>query len=146
MLLKTVLHVVIQYFDSDQQDVTDALLDIVSVKDGCSLSLYNAKKDVFQEKNIPLNNVIGLGCDNCSYKMEKLGGPQKLLRADVPSIFVMGCMCHSFALCSSKAVSILPPFLESFLKDLTSFFSQSAKTKRFCIDTRCCECSKSQNL
>ena len=42
----------------------------------------------------------------------------------------MGYVCHSFALCSSKVVSVLPPFLESFLKDLTSFFSRSAKRQR----------------
>ena len=42
-------------------------------------------------------------------------------------MFVIGCVCHSFALCSSHAVKVLPSFLESFLKDLTSYFARSSK-------------------
>jgi len=55
-------------------------------------------------------------------------GLQKLLKDDVPSVFIMGCVCHSFALCASHAVSVLPTYLESFIKDLTSYFSRSAKS------------------
>ena len=58
------------------------------------------------------------------------GGFQKLLKDDVPSVFVMGCVCHSFALCASQAVSVLPSYLETFLKDITSYFSRSAKRQR----------------
>ena len=60
--------------------MTDTLLDTVLVKDRCSLSLYNAIKDFFKEKNIPLNDIIGLGCDNCSSIMGKHSGLQKLFR------------------------------------------------------------------
>ena len=56
-------------------------------------------------------------------------GFQKLLRDDVPNVFIMGCVCHSFALCASHAVTVLPSFLEAFLKDLTSYFSRNSKRK-----------------
>ena len=42
----------------------------------------------------------------------------------------MGCVCHSFALCASHAVSVLPSYLEAFLKNLTSYFSRSSKRQR----------------
>ena len=37
------------------------------------------------------------------------------------------CVCHSFAFCGSHAVLMLPPFLESLLKEITSYFSCSSK-------------------
>ncbi|KAF2357151.1 hypothetical protein FHG87_012085, partial [Trinorchestia longiramus] len=40
-----------------------------------------------------------------------------------------GCVCHSFALRASDAVTVLPSYFEAFLKDLTSYFSRSSKRK-----------------
>ncbi len=122
--------IVVRYFDVDKQDVVDGLLDTVSVENGTAQSLYNAVKDVLQKRNIPLHNIIGFGSDNCSTMMGVNSGFQKLLTDDVPSVFVMGCVCHSFALCASHTVSVLPSYLEAFLKDLTSYFSRSSKRQR----------------
>ncbi|GFN95609.1 proteinral transcription factor ii-i repeat domain-containing protein 2 [Plakobranchus ocellatus] len=80
-----------------------------------------------QDRNIPLTNIIGFASDNCSTMMDSSGGYQKPLCYDVPSVFIMGCVCHSFALCASHAVSVLPSFLEASLMDLTSYFSRSSK-------------------
>ena len=54
-------------------------------------------------------------------------GFQKLFKGILPSVFVLGFVCHSFALCASHAVSVLPPFLKSLLKYITSYFSRSSK-------------------
>ena len=54
-------------------------------------------------------------------------GFQAYLRNDVPSIFVLGCICHSFALCASHACTTLPSFLEQFLRDICCYFSRSSK-------------------
>ena len=85
---------------------------------------------MLRERNIPLDNIIGFGSDNYSSMMGANGGFQKLLKDDVPSVFVMGCVCHSFALCASQAVGVLPSYLKTFLKDITSYFSRSAKRQR----------------
>ena len=82
------------------------------------------------DKNIPLTNIIGFGSDNCSAMMGSKNGFQKLLKDDLPSVFVMGCVCHSLALCASHAVKLLPSYLETFLKNLTSYFSRSSKRQR----------------
>ena len=42
----------------------------------------------------------------------------------------MGCICHSMALRASHAVNVLPFYLESFLKNVTSYFSKSSKRRR----------------
>ena len=133
-----VLAVVVRYFDHNRGDVCDALLDTIAVEDGTARGLYSALKNMFIQMNIPLTNIIGFGSDNCSTMMGIKSGFQALLKQDVPSVFVMGCVCHSFALCSSHAVKNLPSYLESFLKDVTAYFSRNKQqaTERFCHDSR----------
>ena len=57
-------------------------------------------------------------------------GFKKLLKHDISSVFIMGCICHSMALCASHTVNVLPSYLETFLKDVSSYFSRSSKRKR----------------
>ena len=57
-----VLAIVIRYFDLKKLDVTDALLDAVVVEND---------KHLFEERNIPITNIIGFGSDNCSMMLDK---------------------------------------------------------------------------
>ena len=122
-----ILAVVVRFFDKKKLDVVDALLDTIIVENGSAQGLYHAVTALMQDKNIPLSNIVGFGSDNCSTMMGTKSGFQTLLKKDVPGIFVMGYVCHSFCLCSSHAVKLLPPFLESFLKNVSSYFSRSSK-------------------
>ena len=125
-----VLAIVIRYFDLNTLDVVDALLDTVVVGNGSVAGLFNAFKSILTERNIPKCNIIGFGTDNCYTMLGKKNGFQKLLKDVLPTVFVFGCVCHSFALCASHAVSVLPTYLESLLKDLTSYFSRSSKRQK----------------
>ena len=62
--------------------------------------------------------------------MDERSGLKKLLKDDIPSVFIMGCICYSMALSASHAVNVLPSYLETFLKDVSSYFSWSSKRKR----------------
>ena len=108
-------------------DVVDALLDTVIVADGSAAGLFSSFRSLLEARNIPLNNIIGFASDNCSTMVGGRNDFQKLLKDEVPSVFVLGCVCHSFALCASHAVAVLPSYLESLLKDVTSYFSRSSK-------------------
>lgn len=122
-----VLAVVVRYFDEKPQEVVDALLDTVEVADGTGEGLYKAVRTLLEDRSIPLNNIIGFGSDNCATMMGHISDFQALLRKGLPSVFVLGCVCLSFALCSNYASKCLPSFLESFLKNVTSYFSRSTK-------------------
>lgn len=122
-----ILAIVVRFFDEHALQVKDALLDTVVVENGSSQGLYKAVKSTLTKENIPMSNIIGFASDNCSTMMGNKSGFQKLLKDDIPAVFVIGCVCHSFALCSSHAVKVLPSYLESFLKDLTSYFGRSSK-------------------
>ena len=107
--------------------VTDTLLDLVEVDDASGEGLYRVVKELLISKEIPLTNVIGFASDNCSTMMGSNTGFQAHLKKDIPSIFVIGCVCHSFALGSSYACSQLPSYLEAFLKNVCCYFARSSK-------------------
>ena len=121
---------VVLYFDSNKHDVQDSLLDTVAVEDGTAKELYQAVKFLLEKRDISFDNIVGFGSDNCSSMMGEKSGLKKLLEDDVPSIFVMGCICHSMALCANYAVNVLPSYLKAFLKDVTLYFSKNSKRKR----------------
>ena len=121
---------VVRYFDPNKHSGVDTLLDTVAVENGTAQGLFQAVKCLLKEKNIPFENIVGFGSDNCSSMMGEKSGFKKLLKDDIPSVFVMGCICHSMVLCASHAVKVLPSYLEAFLKDVTSYFSRSSKRRR----------------
>ena len=122
-----ILAVVVRYFDENQRESTDALLDTIEVDDATGVGLYNAVKQLLSERGIPLTNIIAFASDNCSTMMGAHSGFQAQLKKDVPAVFVLGCICHSFALCANHAASKLPSWLEAFLKDVCCYFSRSSK-------------------
>ena len=122
-----ILAVMVRYYDGKKCKVTDALLDIIEVDDASAESLYKAVKTLLSVKMIPVSNIIGFASDNCSTMLGSKSGFQAYLKRDVPSVFVLGCICHSFALCASHACSTLPSFLEQFLRDICCYFSRSSK-------------------
>ena len=121
---------VVRYFDSNKDDIVDALLDTIKVENGTAQHLYQAVKSLLKKRGIPFENIVGFGSDNCPTMMGERSGFKKLLKDDIPSVFIMGCICHSMALCASHAVNVLPSFLETFLKDVSSYLSRSSKRKR----------------
>lgn len=122
-----ILAVMVRFYDKKKFRVTDALLDIIEVEDASAEGLYKVVKELFQSKNIPLTNIIGFASDNCSAMMGVHNGFQARLKEDVPSVYILGCVCHSFALCASHACIHLPSYLESFLKNVCCYFSRSSK-------------------
>uniref|UniRef100_A0A0L8FTZ4 HAT C-terminal dimerisation domain-containing protein n=1 Tax=Octopus bimaculoides TaxID=37653 RepID=A0A0L8FTZ4_OCTBM len=129
----SMLHVTIVFpmtpsgIEVSKPNVKDALLDTIVVENGSSQGLYDAIKSTLTKEDVSMSNILGFTSDDCSTLMGNMSGFQKLLRNNIPTVFTIGCVYHSFALCSSHAVKVLPSYLRSFLKDLTSSFSQSSK-------------------
>ena len=99
--ISQVLAVVVRFYDEKKCKVTDALLDVVEVNDGSAEGLYKAVKELLKCKGIPLQNIIGFASDNCSTMLGAHKGFQAYLKQDLPSVFILGCVCHSFSLCAS---------------------------------------------
>ncbi|XP_067122933.1 zinc finger protein 862-like [Centruroides vittatus] len=127
ILVSQTLAIVVRYFDHKRNDVKDVFFDIVLVENGTAQGLQNCIKSIFQERKVPLQNMIGFTSHNCATMVGNKTGLLTLLKQDFPSIFAIGCICHSFALCSSHVVKTFSSYLELFLKNITSYFARSSK-------------------
>ena len=124
---KQMLSIVVRYLDVNTGKVVDSLLDLVEVEDATSIGLFAAVKKLLNRLEIPLTNIIGFAADNCATMMGSTGGFQAQLRKEIPHLFVLGCVCHSFALCANAASNRLPSWLEAFIKNVCFYFSRSSK-------------------
>ena len=108
----------------------DSLLAVVEIGDASGQVLYNGEKKLLGERNIPVANIIGVASDNCSTMTESKSGFQMNLKQDVLFVFVLGCICHSFALCANYACNRLPSWLETFVRNVCYYFSRSSKRQQ----------------
>ncbi|CAH2002280.1 unnamed protein product [Acanthoscelides obtectus] len=123
------LVVVARYFDVLQNRSKEVFLGLVRVLSADAESLFKAICDHLKQLNIPLDNMLGLAADNASVMMGHISGVQARFRTILPNIFILGCVCHSFHLCSSAAAKKLPRTLEDFIRSIYNYFAHSSKRK-----------------
>ncbi|KAG5897671.1 hypothetical protein JTB14_011481 [Gonioctena quinquepunctata] len=74
-----------------------------------------------------VKNVTGFAADGTNSLMGSQGSSKVLLEKDVPSLFVLKCICHSVAFCSSYACNKLPRGPEDLVRDIHGYFKNSYK-------------------
>lgn len=108
--------------------VADCFLGLISLQEATARALYDAVTKIFADNHIPYkNNMIGFGADGANSMLGAHNSLSTLLKNDIPSLFVMKCICHSFALCASKACATLPKDVEDLARDVFSYFQCSPK-------------------
>lgn len=108
--------------------IQDCFLGLIPVTDASAHSLYNSVINFFIEHRIPYKeNMVGFGSDGANVMLGAHNSLASRLKNDVSGLFVMKCICHSFALCASQACLKLPRFVEDLARDVYSYFSCSPK-------------------
>lgn len=120
------LAVVVRYYQNSVEKVCDRFLGLVEVEKGSAESLFNSIIELLNNYKIKIENMIGFAADNASVMMGKKNGLQAKFKQIIPHVFVMGCVCHSFNLCSSAACKMLPSSVEEFCRDVCNYFSHSS--------------------
>lgn len=125
---KKCLALIIRFADSKANEVKDHFLDLVEVEQ-CTADVISDKiVQTLQKYNLNILDLAGFAADNASVMSGNISGVQARLRQQVnENIFVVGCICHSMALCASAAASKLPKQVEDFTRDLYAYFSHSSK-------------------
>lgn len=114
-----------RYYKNNQ--IVERFLDLIEVDKATAECLFGAIMDVMLKNDIPFENIIGFGADNCSVMMGHLTAMKALFKSVNPNIVIIGCTCHSFHLCSSAACEKLPKSIEQFSRDVYNYFSNSLK-------------------
>ena len=111
----------------DVDSVRDFFLTLF-LKDVTAQTLYNNVVNFFSENYIPYKeNLIGFAADGANSMLGAHKSLSALLKADAPHLFIMKCICHSFALCASNACLKLPRSVEDLARDIYSYFNCSPK-------------------
>ena len=108
--------------------VSDAFYDLVPVENANAQSLYEIVVKCLADEGIPYkNNMIGFASDGASVMMGAHNSLASRLKSDIPDLFIMKCICHSFHLCASYACATLPRTVEQLARDVYNYFMSSPK-------------------
>lgn len=114
------LAVIARYYTKGK--VCDTFLELMEISQGTAENIYNSIVSFFNENHIDYkSNMIGLAADGASVMMGRHHSVSVLFKNDIPHLFVLKCVCHSFALCASNAVKCLPAEIEQLTRDVFNF-------------------------
>jgi len=104
------------------------IIRIITDATDCSAEkLYSAFENYFKNNEIPLNNIVGIACDNASVMIGTHNFFISRLKKEVPALIILKCICDSSALIASKACSKLPDLCKNLLHAIVTYISGSAK-------------------
>lgn len=108
--------------------IKDDFLGLIKLSAADALTLYNHIVEFFTSNEIPYKqNLIGFASDGANVLMGQQHSVMSLLKKDIPTLYVMKCICHSFHLCASYACQKFPRFIEDLTRDIYNYFSSSPK-------------------
>ncbi|XP_026465882.1 uncharacterized protein LOC113369316 [Ctenocephalides felis] len=109
-------------------EVEDKFLTLIAITDGSAKALHTKIVEYFEEKEIPYKkNLLGFASDGANFMFGANNSLVTYLKNDIPNLFTMKCICHSFALCASHACEKLPRGLEDFCREVFNHIQNSPK-------------------
>lgn len=120
------LALAVRYFDNKK--IKDSFLALIKVADATALNLYNVIVKFFNENNINYKEMmIGFASDGAANMFGIHHSVSQLFLKDIPDLFLMKCICHSFALCANEACKTLDEEVEQSVRRMHSYFKNSYK-------------------
>ncbi|XP_050717436.1 uncharacterized protein LOC126999147 [Eriocheir sinensis] len=109
-------------------EVKDCFLGLIQLEDATAIALYNNVVSFFRDNQIDYKqNMIGFAADGANAMLGAHNSLSSRLKNDVDGLFIMKCICHTFALCASYACLKLPRSIEDLARDIFSFIQCSPK-------------------
>lgn len=122
-----ILCTMIRYFSNQRRNIVTTFYRLILVSQCNAESLFNAVKDQLIVDNLCIDNLIGIGMDGANVMVGAHHSFATLLKAVVPDIIIVKCVCHSLHLCAEYACRELPKCLEFLVREIHSYFSHSPK-------------------
>ncbi|XP_024869117.1 uncharacterized protein LOC112452903, partial [Temnothorax curvispinosus] len=116
---------VIIYYSDKQGKPISSFLALTKLETCNAEGIVNALKKT-EEMKLDLQNLLAIGTDNASVMVGINNGVSKL-KAEVPSLILIRCLCHSLQLAVSHAmIDTLPRNLEFLIHETYNWFSKSS--------------------
>ena len=120
------LGICVVYFDELTVQPVTRFFDMVEVETATAVGLYNAIKSSFEEKKIPIKNIIGYSSDTTNVMFGEHQSVVSLLKKDAPYVLAVKCSCHMIHLCASYACLKMSTTLEDLCRNIYSYFNRSS--------------------
>ncbi|XP_043252408.1 uncharacterized protein LOC122397348 [Colletes gigas] len=119
-----------RYVDPRTLDVRSELLKLINLdaRDCSSEKIFSAFRNEMWRKEIPMENILALSCDNASVMVGQYCSFRAALEKILGEKFLtLRCPCHSSALVVRAACSTLPDECEDVLHEAVGFIYSSPK-------------------
>ena len=110
------LAVVVRFYDTGK--CRDEFVGLIKLISFTAADLSNAVIKHLKDLGIPFKNMVGFAADNASVMMGNISGVQARLKEIISHLFVLGCTCHPFDLCSSAAARALPRSVKDMIRGI----------------------------
>lgn len=125
------LCIIVRFYSDQKNKVVDHFFDLIELSNADATSIYNAIINKFEQHSIPYkDNLKGFASDGANVMMGAHHSVMALLKKDIPHLFILKCICHSFHLAASYACQKLPRFVEDVTRDIYNYFGSSPKRQR----------------
>ncbi|EEC04835.1 hypothetical protein IscW_ISCW024214, partial [Ixodes scapularis] len=115
------------YYSAEKTKIVTSFLSLCVLESCTAHGIVEAIKYVFKEFKLSLCNMVGIGTDNASVMTGVNNGVCQKLKAEVPNLILVRCVCHSLQLAISAAVAdCLPRNLEYLVSETYNWFLRSA--------------------
>ncbi|XP_064089215.1 uncharacterized protein LOC135203419 [Macrobrachium nipponense] len=105
-------------------EVKDCFLGLIPLQHAAAVALYNNIVSFFRDNQIDYkHNMIGFGADGANAMLGAHNSLSSHLKNDIKGLFIMKCICHTFALCAFYACLMLPRNIEDLARVFSATFS-----------------------
>lgn len=108
--------------------IYDFFFGLIEVDKCDAVSLFTAIKKYFLDNKIDYQKqMIGFAADGAPNMTGKYNSVASHFKKEIPNLFILKCVCHSLALCSSYACLKLPSSVETLTRNIYNYISNSPK-------------------
>lgn len=121
------LGMAIIYHDDLKGKIISTFLSLSELEECNADAIVRSLKATLEYFGLNLKNLRGIGTDNASVMVGINNGVYQKLRAEVPNLILIRCVCHSLQLSVSAATAeVLPRNLEFLVSETYNWFARSS--------------------
>lgn len=117
----------IRYFSKRRGRMVTDFLGIVQVTSCTGLDLAIALKDYLKFVRLELKKLEAIGTDGAPNMCGAFNSLYSHLKAELPNLVLLKCICHSISKCAEWAVKVMPDSVTFILAGSHNYFAHSAK-------------------